>query len=232
MLDPMTATEPLPSYPRTLDLEGMLRRSVELDLAALDILRPESYELEEEAFNTVLSFNASELGLQHARAIRILVAEGFDPSAASLLRLQFEALVRSIWLAWAADEKHLLALDAEVSLDAELVAGKALPGLTQMIKALRDAGPPGCFEMLDGFRAMILPTLNSFVHTGFHPLKLRSGGYDENLMIRFLKDSNAIFCMSAMQLAALTGDPDIILPMSKIQPSFADCLPPLLRSNS
>lgn len=227
---PMNSPERQPSYPRTLDLEGMLRRSVELDLAALDILRPESYELAEEALDTVLSFSAGELGIGHARAIRTLVAEGFDPSAAALLRLQLEALVRSIWLAWAAEEKHLLALDAEVSLDAELAAGKALPGLTQMIKALRDVGPPGCFEMLDGFRTMILPTLNSFVHSGFHPLKLRSAGYDENLMIRFLKDSNAIFTMTAMQLAALTGDPEIILPMTKIQPRFADCLPPLIKA--
>lgn len=229
---PMSSPEPPPSYPRTLNLEGMLRRSVELDLAVLDILRPESYELHEEALDTVLSFSAGELGIGHARAIRTLVAEGFDPSAASLLRLQFEALVRSIWLAWAAEEKHLLALDAEVSLDSELAAGKALPGLTSMIKALRNVGPSGCFEMLDGFRAMILPTLNSFVHSGFHPLKLRSAGYDENLMIRFLKDSNAIFTMTAMQLASLTGNPEIISPMSKIQPHFADCLPPLLTSNA
>ncbi len=227
---PMSSPEPQPSYPRTLDLEGMLRRSVELDLAALDILRPESYELAEEALDTILSFSAGELGIGHARAIRTLVAEGFDPSAAALLRLQLEALVRSIWLAWAAEEKHLLALDAEVSLDAELAAGKALPGLTQMIKALRDVGPPGCFEMLDGFRTMILPTLNSFVHSGFHPLKLRSASYDENLMIRFLKDSNAIFTMTVMHLAVLTGDPEIVTPMSKIQPLFADCLPPLIKA--
>ncbi|MDP3221639.1 MAG: hypothetical protein Q8M96_00735 [Rubrivivax sp.] len=78
-----------------------------------------------------------------------------------------------------------------------------------MVKALKDNGPPGCFEMLDGFRTMVVPTLNSFVHSGFHPLKHHAQGYPEKLLIRVLKDSNAIFCVAAKQLAALTGDPCI-----------------------
>jgi hypothetical protein len=142
--------------------------------------------------------------------------------------VQFEAQVRSIWLVWAASEKDLDAIDAESTAQTEAAANKILPGVATMVKALKDTGPPGCFEMLDGFRTMIVPTLNAFVHSGFHPLKQHTRGYPETLTIRVLKDSNAIFCMTTMQLAALTGDAEIIVPMSKIQPGFADCLPPLI----
>lgn len=81
--------------------------------------------------------------------------------------------------------------------------------------------------MLDDFRTMIVPTLNSLVHSGFHPLKQHTQGYPEKLMTRVLKDSNAIFCMTAMHLATLTGDGD---QRSDVQNPYwlADCLPPLL----
>jgi hypothetical protein len=228
MLASMTQEEAPPSYPHTLDLEGILRRSVELDLTAMALLRPESYAIDQLALDTMFSYSACEVALEHARAIRTLISEGFDTSAASLLRLQFEAQVRSIWLVWAASEKELEAIDAEPTAQTEAAANKILPGVATMVKALKDTGPPGCFEMLDGFRTMIVPTLNAFVHSGFHPLKQHTRGYPETLTIRVLKDSNAIFCMTTMQLAALTGDAEIIVPMSKIQPGFADCLPPLI----
>ncbi|MDP3221640.1 MAG: hypothetical protein Q8M96_00740, partial [Rubrivivax sp.] len=110
-------------------LEGILRRSVELDVAATAILRPEGYELGEAALCALFSFNACELTVEHARATRALISERFDTSAASLLRLRFEAAVRAIWLVRAASEKEVMAIDAEPSSEAEMAAWKILPGV-------------------------------------------------------------------------------------------------------
>jgi hypothetical protein len=54
-------------------LDDMLRRSVELDLAALDILSPETFELANDATNVVACLNACEVAMEHARAIRTLM---------------------------------------------------------------------------------------------------------------------------------------------------------------
>ncbi len=40
---------------------------------------------------------AAEIALEHADGVRSLVAAGLAPSAAALLRVQFEALTRAMW---------------------------------------------------------------------------------------------------------------------------------------
>lgn len=205
----------------------MLRRSVELDLAALDILSPETFELANDGANVVACLGACEVAMEHARAIRTLISEGFDTTAASILRLQFEALVRAMWLLWAASEDELAKISAPLSAESEAAAAK-LPMVSKMIELLKDAGPPGAYEMVAGFKATMLSSLNSFVHSGIHPIQRQSAGYPERLMAQILENSNAVFLMTTMLLANLTGDEAITKPMSKIQRGFADCLPALL----
>lgn len=198
-----------------------------MDLAALGILAPETYELCDDATNVVACLNACGVALEHARAIRTLISEGFDTTAASLLRMQFEALVRAMWLLWAASEDDLEKISAPLSAESEAAASK-LPMVSKMIELLKDAGPAGAYDMVKGFKTTMLASLNSFVHSGIHPIQRHSAGYPERLMIQILVNSNAVFLMTTMLLANLTGDEAISKPMSRIQRGFADCLPDLL----
>lgn len=227
MLDGMESITPPSNGAGAPILDDMLRRSVEMDLAALDILSPETYELCDDATNVVASLNACEVAMEHARAIRTLISEGFDTTAASVLRLEFEAVVRAMWLLWAASEEELAKISAPLSAESE-AAAKNLPMVSKMIELLKDAGPPGAYEMVAGFKATMLSSLNSFVHAGIHPIQRHSEGYPESLMAQVLQNSNALFLMATMLLANLTGDEAISGPMSKIQRGFADCLPELL----
>jgi hypothetical protein len=210
------------------DIEELLMRSVQLDLAALDILAPQDYRLYEDSAQLVACFNACEVALEHARALRTLISEGFDTTAASIMRLQFEALVRAMWLLWAATPEQVALLSAPLSTDAEKAA-KDLPMVSDMIKALKTKGQPGAYAMVEEFRATMLPALNSFVHSGIHAIQRHSFGYPERLMADILRNSNGLFTMTTMMLATLSGDDQIISPMRIIARDFADCLPTLIK---
>lgn len=209
----------------------MLARSIEMDAAAMDIIGAEDFELCSGGANVVACFNACEVALEHARALRELISAGFHTTAASVLRMQFEALVRAMWLLWAANESELEKINAPLSSESEAAASK-LPMVAKMIERLKDAGPRGAYEMVNGFKSTMLGGLNSFVHSGIHPLQRSRMGYPERLVAQVLQNSNAVFLMTTMLLANLTGDAAISKAMSKIQPGFADCLPELLTQQS
>jgi hypothetical protein len=135
--------------------------------------------------------------------------------------------VRAMWLLWAASDDELAKISAPLSAESETAAAK-LPMVSKMIELLKDAGPPGAYEMVSGFKSTMLSSLNSFVHSGIHPIQRHSAGYPERLMAQILENSNAVFLMTTMLMANLTCDEAITKPMSKIQRGFADCLPDLL----
>ncbi|ABE43851.1 hypothetical protein Bpro_1920 [Polaromonas sp. JS666] len=210
------------------DLERTVRRSVELEQAVWAILRPESYQVFDDSDRIAASFNACEVAIQHGQALRALMSEGFHTTAASVMRLQFEVLVRAMWLLYAADEVEIAKIHAPLTQEAEHAASK-LPMVSAMIKALDGRAPPPAFQMVDQFKTTMLGALNSFVHGGIHPLKRHQTGYPEQIMDQILRSSNGLFTMTAMMLAILSGDESVSRPMRTIQPAFADCLPDLLR---
>lgn len=71
--------------------------------------------------------------------------------------------------------------------------------------------------------------MNSFVHSGIHPLQRSADGLPIQLALQVLRNSNGLSTMTGMTMAVLTGDEAVTRPMSKIQPAFADCLPDLLK---
>jgi hypothetical protein len=133
-------------------------------------------------------------------------------------------------LLWAANEGELEKINAPLSSESEAAASK-LPMVAKMIERLKDAGPRGAYEMVNGFKSTMLGGLNSFVHSGIPPLQRSRTGYPERLVAQVLQNSNAVFLMTTMLLANLTGDEAVSKAMSKIQPGFSDCLPDLLTSN-
>ncbi len=221
MLTGMTSTRTSP------DLGCTLQRSAELDAAASAILQSQGYRLFEDSAALVCSFNAGEVALEHARAVRALMTDGFHTTAASVMRLQFEAVVRAMWLLWAAPESDLQKLVAPLTPDAEAAAQK-LPMVSEMIRALKVKGDPSAYGMVENFKAAMLPALNSHVHSGIHALHRNSAGYPEHLLVQIVQSSNALLTMTTMLLANLTGNREVMQAMRQIQPQFADCLPEAL----
>lgn len=210
-------------------LERMLRRSDELHeklLALLDDAEFDGSPRGEAAFGMCF------VALEHGTALRALMALGLPTSAVSLMRLQFEALTRAMWLLYAASGHAIAKLLAPLTAESEQKA-KNLPSASDMIeqigKRVGQGVPAVAHQMLVQFKDVSWHAMNSFVHGGIHPLRRSAEGFPVHLALQVLRNANALATMTGMALAALTGDEAITKPMSKIQPEFADCLPELLK---
>lgn len=218
-----------------MDIEQILRRSDELDDVIVRMLDLDRYpEHGEDAQRMTLSVTAASLSIDHARAMRALVADGFISSAAPLMRLQFESTTRSAWLLFAATEEQITLASAPLTAKADEAARK-LPAAREMIKQLCNASstvPAAAAPaaMLGRFEEMQRHALNSFVHVGVHALRRHQDGFPQQLVWQLIECSNGLVTISAMMLAILTGDRVLAARMNRVHLGFEDCLTPLLQS--
>ncbi len=210
-------------------LERMLRRSDELHeklLALLDDAEFDGSPRGEAAFGMCF------VALEHGTALRALMTIGLPTSSVSLMRLQFEALTRAMWLIYAASDLAIAKLLAPLTVESEQKA-KNLPSASEMIeqigKRVGQGVPAVAHQMLVQFKDVSWHAMNSFVHGGIHPLRRTAEGFPVHLALQVLGNANALATMTGMALAILAGDAAITKRMSTIQPEFADCLPELLK---
>lgn len=209
-------------------LEKMLQRSESLHEHLHQLLQDAEFD---DSLHGVATFGMCMVAMEHANALRALLALSLPTSAASLIRLQFEALTRAMWLLYVASDESVAKLLAPLTTESEQAA-KNLPSVSAMIeqigKRVGDGVPPAAHQMLASFKDVSWNALNSFVHGGIHPLRRSVDGFPLDLALLLLQTSNGLSTMTGMTLSLLTGDEAIAKSMSKIQVEFADCLPELI----
>lgn len=209
-------------------LDSMLRRSDELHDALLRRLDGAEFDPTPRG---EASLTMCAVALEHSLSLRALMALGLPTSAVSLMRLQFEAVTRAMWLIYAASDGAVAKLMATLTTENELAA-KNLPSASEMIeqigKRVGERVPAAAHQMLVRFKDVSWHAMNSFVHGGIHPLRRQADGFPVHLALQILRNSNGLTTMTGMTLAILKGDEAIAKSMSQIQPEFADCLPDLL----
>ena len=203
------------------DINKLLMRSAELGeaLAELYLVKPGV-----DSNRMVSSKVMSSVVLEHAESIQMLIAGGNCTSAFSLFRLQYEVLVRAIWLLYAASEKWIATLMTEATQERADKANK-LPLLSEMLAELEGKAPKPAMDMLYEFKEVSWKPLCSFVHGGFHALHRHGGGYPLPLIVQVLKASNGLSTMAGMHLVILACDSTLTGRIPEIQNSFWDCLP-------
>ncbi|WP_298705647.1 hypothetical protein [uncultured Variovorax sp.] len=215
-----------------MPIERILRRSDELDDAIVQLLEPERYPSFDDAPRLGLSATAASLSIDHARALRLLVAGGHLSSAVPVMRLQFEATTRAVWILFAASDAAVSLAAAPLTLESDEAARK-LPAASEMIKQLQKASAPAAAApaaMLGRFNDMQRHALNSFVHGGIHALRRHQDGYPIELIRQIVECSNGLVTINAMTLAILSGDRLLTTRMNKVHVGFEDCLTPILSS--
>ena len=213
------------------DIARLLERSHDLEDAILSILDLETFEPDRLEARLDAGIRLAAVSLEHGAALRELVGTGHFPSAVTLMRPQFEAVTRAAWATWAAKEADISRLQAPLTLMTEKEARK-LTGLSEMLTQLEGRSLAGMVEMLNVFKETSLTALNSFVHGGIHILTRHASGYPQHLVAQVVRNSNGLMTMAGMLLALLGADDAARIRLSKIQPEFADCLPPLLPQRS
>lgn len=174
----------------------------------------------------VASWLMCSVALEHSVSLRQLVLSGSYTSAICIMRSQFEALTRGMWLFYSASEQKIentMKTLSELSQNAD-----TKPSNSEMIAKMKGKAPEQAVLMLNDFKDVQWKALNSYVHGGVHALQRHGAGYPEQLVIDIVKSSNALLSMTAMMAAILTGNQMITKDITKIQRRHEDCLPGLL----
>lgn len=210
-------------------LSALAERSDTLLEAIEDALLDEDglYQVYDDTDRVSATWAAAMVSMEHWSALRLLLRTDHPVAGTALLRLQYEALVRSAWLLYAATDAEVTLMQAELNTDAERRAGN-LPFFGQMLKGLEIHAPPRLYQDLQGIKAVLGKSLHSYVHAGIHALNRGQKGFPESLAIQVIESANGVGTMTAMMLANLTGDPERGAALNRLVPAFADCLPPLL----
>jgi hypothetical protein len=209
------------------NLKSLLERSSTLDATLAQLLGAEAYEIYDDSPRIVGSASACSASWDHGKGLRVLIGSDLPTPAIGLMRLQYEALTRGVWLFYAANDTEVDKLTAALTPDAEKAANKT-PMLAGMLAAIDGKAPAAATLMLKQFKDVMASALNSYVHGGIHAIRRQSEGHPEPLLMQVVTSSNALLTMSAMMLAILSGDAAMAKKMSQIQPMFADCLPDLI----
>ena len=166
------------------------------------------------------------ISIEHGGATRVLAASSLFTSAIAVVRSQYEAVVRGVWVCYSASEADLEKLTADLN-STNQQAAKNLPSVNEMLADLAkvpDAAIP--YQAFTEFRQSSWTALNSYVHAGLHPLSRSMKGYPVELVVQFVKVSNALAVVAAMQVAMFTGYQSIVRGVRDLHVPYANCLPP------
>lgn len=202
-------------------INKILSESASLESELLELLALPPYNDSERIISSRIMCSIS---FEHAESAKILITSGNFTSATGLVRLQYEALVRAIWLLYSASEIAVAKLMSELTTETANKANK-LPMLSEMLEKLDGKAPKEALDMLLEFKEYSWKPLSSFIHGGIHAITRHSKGYPAPLLEQVLKISNGISVMVGMLLVILHGGGQKVGLMPQIQRKYANCLP-------
>jgi hypothetical protein len=203
------------------NINELLKRSAELEDVLTKYLALDIYGSTDRLRCSKIMCSVS---FEHAESIKILIASGNFTSAIGLMRLQYESMVRAMWLLYAASDLLVSKLMSELTQESARKANK-LPLLSEMIKTLDGKAPNEAMGMILEFKEYSWKPLSSYIHGGIHAIHRHSKGYPLPLLSQLLKASNGVSVMVGMLLVILSGDSTQSGNMRKIQKEYLDCCP-------
>ena len=162
------------------------------------------------------------ISLEHAQSLKILIASRNITSAICLLRVQFESLVRGMWVLYAASDIAVSKLTAELTEENQKRADN-LPMLSEMIKQLEEKAPKNAVVPLLEFKEYSWKPLCGYVHGGLHAVDRHSKGYPVKILEQTLQASNGVNGLVAILSTMLTGKPTLTKKVYKSFENFSDC---------
>lgn len=203
-------------------LEKILARSNELHA----IITHEIYSVDRDRLiRSVLTKSLSGISFEHSNSIIHLMVVNNYTTAVSLLRLQYEAVARAMWIHFAAKDTFLAKYAAPTDIKK---LPPDFPTITEMIEHISSGSVKGPGEMLSSFKEVTWSGMNSYVHNGFLPIERFINGYPEALLIQIVESSNALNIMIAMVLARMSEDYSLVNLVKQLQIDYKDSLPSLV----
>ncbi len=217
MPDPVASSEFADDLPTLLALSAELYRSLH------DVLGD---TLDVGTRRDLLTQGTCSVAIEHGVSICLLVEMENLASAIVLQRAQFEAVVRALWLHDIATDDWLENYFAAVKAN-PLKDPNGSPKLSAMLSALADSRHAPAARMLNTLKDAAWGPLNSYVHSGIHPIIQHHAGFPPEYAIQVLRNSNGLAGMAATLMAIMTGDDDVAMAVRDTQLAHLDCLPPI-----
>jgi hypothetical protein len=205
------------------NLSRALERAEEFEVALCSPIASHAQLPLEEVGRTELTFAALLLAREHAAVLRSALGGNAPVTAAALLRLQLEALVRAAWLLYAANDLHIEKLAQPISDESEQAA-KNIPGSQEMLASLAARAPIGLVGPLVEMNDSIRHPLNSYVHAGLHPIRRRLAGFPKDLVFLLLRNSNGLLLETYRVMALLHSSQPLMDTVTAVHLQFRDCL--------
>jgi hypothetical protein len=204
-------------------LTGVLQASIEY-YAELESVLGEKQAVQ--SHRDLLTQGTIATTFEHGVSIVLLVEANQLASASVLLRAQFEALVRALWLHFAADDAWIENYFAKVQADPGKDPGNPL-SMDKMLQHLAAKAPRGIASRLQPLKDAAWGPLNSYVHSGIHPIVRQHAGVSEEFAMATLRNANGLTGMAATLAAELSCNPQHVVSVLNTQYAHVDCLPPL-----
>lgn len=118
-------------------INSLLSRSAELESKLLEFLALAPFDDSE---RIMASRVMCSIAFEHAESANMLISAGNLTSATGLVRLQYEALVRAMWLLYAASDTAVSKLTSELTQETADRANR-LPMLSEMLEKLQGKAP-------------------------------------------------------------------------------------------
>lgn len=183
------------------------------------------HQLYDDSLRIVLSATLAASSLQFALATRSLCANELILGAATTLRSQFEALIRSVWALHRATETQVERLTAALNQESQQ-ASKNIPLAHEMLTELEKLPQlANLIISLKEFKESSWLPLNSFVHSGIHAVHWTRNQASPKLLEQIFKASNGLSIIAFQSIGILTGRPGIQSEVLAATAAFSTCLP-------
>lgn len=166
----------------------------------------------------------ASLGFEHARSLKHLIAAGLYTSAAVLLRVQYESLVRALWVLYVAKDSQADLMLSELTHETAKQASN-IPMLSKMLEEIEDKAPHAPVAVLKEFKHYSWKPLSSYVHGGIHAINRHGKGFPSGLVLAEIQHSNGLLAMAGNLRLILSGVPPEAKTMAGIYTEFHDCFP-------
>ncbi|PPV39475.1 DUF6988 family protein [Ectopseudomonas oleovorans] len=168
----------------------------------------------------------TSLGFEHATSLKHLVAARLCTSAAALLRVQYESLVRALWVLYCASDAKAEQLLADLTHENAKTSSK-IPMLSGMLEDIEKKAPHAPVDKLKEFKHYAWRPLSSFVHGGIHAVNRHGRGFPLELVHMQVRHSNGLLGIAGNLLLIIAGVPPEQQVMTRLYAEFSDCFPPI-----
>ena len=185
----------------------------------------------ETEYRVLATLTMADISSEHWLAIHTLAYSENFISAVSLLRLQYEALLRAHWLYYCAKDEQIKDLHQPLDEKNIRTIENRMPNISEMITDLGKSVEAGIIDtklaiLLQEFKETHVRPTNSFIHSGMHAFNRQRDGYIEPMLIQIVQNSNGLEALNAM-LQGLLCDSEgwLTLYIVRLQHQYLDCLP-------